>query len=122
MPDSLFRVFSRDRLNRQKTKRSTMKSIDRGTNGRFKQGNPGGPGRPRRAVETDYLGALSESIPLETWRSIVAKAVEQALPGDAKSREWLGTFLMGKPTGRGLRQLAIEEGGIEATLADVFGL
>jgi hypothetical protein len=29
-------------------------------------------------------------------------AVEQALAGDARAREWLGFYLAGKPTGHGL--------------------
>jgi hypothetical protein len=46
-------------------------SADRDDNGRFAKGNPGGPGRPRRAVEADYLAALSQAVPLEKWRDIV---------------------------------------------------
>jgi hypothetical protein len=40
--------------------------------------------------------ALSECVPTETWRSIVAKAVEQAVSGDAKARDWLAGYLLGK--------------------------
>jgi hypothetical protein len=45
---------------------------------------------------------LSEAVPLDRWRCILGVAVEQALAGDAKAREWLGVYLMGKPTGHGL--------------------
>ena len=70
--------------------------------GRFAPGNSGGPGRPRRPVEADYLRLLSEAVPLDRWREICGVAVEQALAGDAKAREWVGFYLIGRPTGRGL--------------------
>jgi hypothetical protein len=78
-------------------------------NGRFLPGYPGGPGRPRRAIEADYLAALSEAVSMDSWRAIVAKAVEQAQAGDFKAREWLGNHLLGKPTGDALLKLAAAE-------------
>jgi hypothetical protein len=39
------------------------------------------------AIEADYLAALSEAVPMESWRAIIAKAVEQARDSDAKARE-----------------------------------
>jgi hypothetical protein len=78
-------------------------------NGRFLPGNPGGPGRPRRAIEADYLAALSEAVPIESWRAVIAKAVEQARDGDSKARAWLGAYLIGKPTGDALLKLAAAE-------------
>jgi hypothetical protein len=84
-------------------------STGRDDNGRFAKGNPGGPGRPRRAVETDYLAALSEVVPFERWREIVETAVDQAVSGDAKAREWLSNYLAGKPSGNALRRLAAAE-------------
>lgn len=77
--------------------------------GRFAPGNPGGPGRPRRAVEADYLAALSEAVPMERWREIVETAIDQAVAGDAKAREWIGSYLVGRPTGNALRRLATAE-------------
>jgi hypothetical protein len=82
---------------------------DRDDSGRFAPGNPGGPGRPRRATEGDYLAALSEAVPMERWGEIVATAIDQAVAGDAKAREWLGSYLAGKPTGNALRRLAAAE-------------
>src|SRR5262249_20395293 len=84
-------------------------STDRDTNGRFLPGHPGGPGRPRRAVETDYLAALSDAVPPEAWKRIVARAVEDAEQGDAKAREWLAACLIGKPAGDTLLKLAAGE-------------
>jgi hypothetical protein len=77
--------------------------------GRFRAGNPGGPGRPRRAVESDYLATLCDAVPLAKWRRITKKAVEDALAGDRHAREWLGTFLVGKPEPGGLLELVARE-------------
>jgi hypothetical protein len=63
--------------------------------GRFAPGNPGGPGRPRRAVERDYLGALSENVTLDDWKAVVTTAVKDAKSGDAKARDWLAKYLLG---------------------------
>jgi hypothetical protein len=84
-------------------------NADRDDNGRFAPGNPGGPGRPRRATEADYLAALSEAVPMERWRELCETAIDQAVSGDAKAREWLGSYLAGKPTGNALRRLAAAE-------------
>jgi hypothetical protein len=68
----------------------------RGDKGHFKRGNPGGPGRPRRAVERQYLAALSDAVPLDAWRAIVEAAVEAAKNGDARARDWLARYLVGE--------------------------
>jgi hypothetical protein len=87
-----------DRLIGRKTaeKISTMDNGHRDQQGRFALGNPGGPGRPRRAVERDYLAALSTAVPLEEWREIVKAAVAAAKQGDAKARDWLCRYLIGE--------------------------
>lgn len=56
---------------------------ERRNNGQFKKGNPGGPGRPPRMVEMDYLSALSEHVPREEFAEIVRDAVARARNGDA---------------------------------------
>jgi hypothetical protein len=63
--------------------------------GRFAVGNPGGPGRPRRAVERDYLTVLSDAVSRDDWRCVVQAAVESAKQGDAKARDWLTRYLIG---------------------------
>lgn len=76
--------------------------------GRFAPGNSGGPGRPRRAVEVEYLAALNEVVSLEDWKEIVRRAVESAKLGNPKARDWLAKYLVdgiGKP----LFQLAVRE-------------
>src|SRR5947208_112287 len=63
--------------------------------GRFAAGNPGGPGRPRRPVEREYLRALNEAVTLDDWQEVVRGALAQAKEGDAKAREWLARYLIG---------------------------
>lgn len=68
---------------------------NRQSNGRFAPGNPGGPGRPRREFERQYLAALRDCVPLSEWRKVVAKALKQAKQGNARARDWLGKYLVG---------------------------
>lgn len=50
---------------------------------------------PPRPVERDYLAALADSVPLETWREICRETAELAKAGDAKARDWLARHLLG---------------------------
>jgi hypothetical protein len=49
-----------------------------------------------RPVERDYLAALADAVPLETWREICREAAERAKAGDAKARDWLSRLLLGE--------------------------
>ena len=82
----------------------------RDNNGKFAAGNAGGPGRPPRATERDYLVALSESCSTNDWQEIVTRAVDDAKDGDAKARAWLAGYLVGEPGSRGelLHTIAVE--------------
>ena len=80
----------------------------RDNHGRFAPGNAGGPGRPRRAVERDYLTTLTEACPPEKWRAIVDRAVTDAKDGDPKARDWLARYLIGDKPGT-LAELAMKE-------------
>jgi hypothetical protein len=84
----------------------------RTSRGQFAPSNPGGPGRPRRATERDYLAALSEACPPGVWREIIERAVIDAKDGDAKAREWLARYLIGGPKqeAESLLSLAVDEG------------
>lgn len=64
--------------------------------GRFATGNCGGPGRPRRPVEQQFLAVVTEECNLSDWREIVQKAVSMAKAGDHKSRDWLARHLIGR--------------------------
>ncbi|CAG0932827.1 hypothetical protein TFLX_02782 [Thermoflexales bacterium] len=70
-------------------------SDDRDERGRFVAGNGGGPGRPRRAIEREYLAVISEAVTLDDWRAIVAHAVEVAKAGDEKARAWIAKYVIG---------------------------
>src|SRR5262245_42442662 len=85
-----------------------MSSEDRQANGRFANGNPGGPGRPRRAIERQYLAALSDAISIEDWQEVVKATVALAKQGDSKARDWLTRYLIGDSP-RGLTHLAADE-------------
>jgi hypothetical protein len=51
-----------------------------------------------KKVSNDYLQAMGEVVSLEDWRDIVRQAVQDASDGDAKAREWLSKYLLGKST------------------------
>ena len=98
---------------------------NRDSRGRFARGNAGGPGRPKRVTERHYLDVMQISCSPEKWREIIEKAVTDAKNGDAKAREWLASYLMGKPEGLAptLKRVAIEDAaGIEDGISknDIF--
>lgn len=68
--------------------------IARTQNGRFAKGNGGGPDRPKRSVEVDYLKALNRTVTLADWKQIIRRAVMDAVAGDAKARNWLSKYLL----------------------------
>jgi hypothetical protein len=67
----------------------------RNGNGTFANGNPGGPGRPRRTIEREYIATLLGACTLNDWQAIVERAVEDAKAGDGKARDWLARFVLG---------------------------
>ena len=73
-------------------------SIERDAKGRFTKGSSGNPqGRLPKQVEKTYLQVSESVCSFDVWREIVAKAVEQARRGDARARQWLSDYLIGKP-------------------------
>ncbi len=68
----------------------------RDARGRFTVGNPGGPGRPPRAVERHYLEISLASVTPEDWSTIMLVAVQEAKRGDATARAWLARLLVGE--------------------------
>jgi hypothetical protein len=91
-----------------------MDGNDRKPDGTFAEHNPGGPGRPRRAVEQEYLAALSDAVSLDTWRRIVKRAAADAEAGDPKAREWLAKYLIGDKPPKLLELAAREAAGCTA--------
>lgn len=82
---------------------------ERDMNGKFAKGNPGGPGRPHRQIEQDYLAAFSEVITREEWKEIIEKAVGQAKEGDPRARQWLTHYVIGPRQDKELETIAIQE-------------
>ena len=78
---------------------AAKKKTENGRNpdGTFKEGNPGGPGRPARATETVYMQILMDACPPDKWKEICQVAVSAARNGDDKARAWLTSYLMGTP-------------------------
>ncbi len=66
---------------------------------------------------------LAASVGLKRWIGIVLRAVQDAEQGDARAREWLGAYLLGKPTGDGLLKLAASaRAGIDPIEATAHGI
>ncbi len=99
-----------------------MTRNDRNARGRFQKGNGGGPGRPPRQTEREFLKVTVAACPLEEWKEIAGQAVKQAKKGDPKAREWLGKYLLGSPASEAprLHQLVVEaEVGVDPIATDV---
>jgi hypothetical protein len=89
-----------------------MSTEGRTDNGQFAPGNPGGPGRPRRAIEREYLATLGDAVSLDDWRDVVARAVADAKAGDSAARLWLTKHLIGDKPPALLDLAAGEQRGI----------
>ncbi len=94
------------------------KSGSRDKKGRFTPGHPGGPGRPPRATEEEYLAVTIGECPIEAWQKIVAKAVLDAQKGDSRAREWLSRYLL--PEKKDGVITAVSTGFVQLTLSSDF--
>jgi len=72
------------------------KIVKRSANGQFKKGTAAGPGRPLDPIRNN-LKSLYSVCKKSDWRQIVSKAVEQAIDGDAKARDWLSKYMVADP-------------------------
>jgi hypothetical protein len=67
-------------MSTKRTRIDGLETAGRDAKGRFQRGHKGGPGRPKRATEAEYLDALKASVPLERWQRVIeAAAVAAAL-------------------------------------------
>ena len=86
-----------------KASKETIISIDdyanhRDGKGRFTKGNPGGPGRPARATEEEYLLTLRDTIPLERWQRMIEKIADHIEEtGSIRAFVALADRMLGKP-------------------------
>jgi hypothetical protein len=70
----------------------------RDARGRYLPGHTaGGPGRPKRQAEADYLARMTAICTVEYWDVIVKRAIHDAAHGDATARKWLGDYLLPRP-------------------------
>jgi aryl-alcohol dehydrogenase-like predicted oxidoreductase len=96
--------------NKQPLKRQLNGGDHRDAKGRFAYGHPGGPGRPRRALEQDYLHTLSAACPPERLAGIVERLAVAAERGDQSAIQILLRYLVGNPSAAPtLTQMAIAE-------------
>lgn len=65
-------------------------------------------GPNRRPVEREYFATLNAAVTLDVWKRIVQRAIDDALAGDPKAREWLSKWLM-QAEARTLTVMAAEE-------------
>ena len=85
-----------------KASKETIISIDsyaahRDNKGRFVKGNPGGPGRPSRASEQEYLDMLKDRIPPERWAQMVERLISHVEEsGSIRAFQALTDRLLGK--------------------------
>ena len=49
-----------------------------------------------RRTSSDYMAALLDAVPVETWTEIVTATVGMAKMGDAQARQWLSAYLIGR--------------------------
>jgi len=52
---------------------------------------------PHRRTQSDYMAALLDRVPLETWGGVIDATVAKAKDGDAQARAFLASYLVGKP-------------------------
>jgi hypothetical protein len=55
-----------------------------------------GMGQHRR-TESDYMGAILDTVTLDDWREVIAETLRLAKEGDPQARGWLAQYLVGKP-------------------------
>lgn len=104
-----------------------MTNTGRNPDGTFAPGNPGGPGRPPRATERQYMAVVMTACDLDAWRAIVERAVEDAKNGDGAARAWLASYLLGRPDRARValqpsRVLALEQAGVDEVADEVARL
>ena len=60
-----------------------------------------------RRTESDYMGALLDTVTLDDWRDVVAGTLQAAKGGDAQARNWLAQYLIGRPEGKAPTPLTV---------------
>jgi hypothetical protein len=71
---------------------------NRRPNGKFGPGNDGGPGRPKREIEAEYLNATVAAVSIEDWAKVVQAMLNFAKSGNVQAATWLANYIVGRPT------------------------
>jgi len=50
--------------------------------------------------QATYIKAMSENVSLEDWGLIIKRAIKDAIDGDYRARQWIGSYLVGTPIQR----------------------
>jgi len=104
--------------------RGTTMAGDRDEKGRFVKGvYKGGPGRPPRVNEAEYLDNFRRRVPPEKLAAVADKLLELALDGDVSAIRLLFAYALGQPIQRvdatvDQRSLSVE---LQAALDVVYG-
>ncbi len=89
---------------------------DRDTRGRFRKGNPGGPGNPMARRVGKLRAALIRSVSPDEVREIIASLVKAAKGGDKSATRLLFDRILGPPIQADYEErLATLERLVEAT-------
>jgi hypothetical protein len=120
----LNRIVETRRKGNTMTRNTTPQGTARNPDGTFAEGNSGGPGRPARATERQYMAVVMAACDLDTWQAIVQRAVKDAKDGDSTARAWLASYLLGKPSPRltaprPTRVLAMEQAEVDEVAEEV---
>lgn len=76
-----------------------MDPYKRQKNGRFAEGNCGGPGRPPLKTERDYLLVFESTVTHDRWQKVLSKILESAEAGNLKAAEFLAKYILGNKQG-----------------------
>ena len=60
-----------------------------------------------RRTESDYMGALLDTVSLDDWQDVVKGALAAAKSGDPQARTWLAQYLIGRPEGKAPTPLTV---------------
>lgn len=82
---------------------------EREQNGRFAKGNGGGPGRPKKVREEEWLAILTKTVKTEDLEKVFASGLSRAMAGDVQWAKLLLAYGIGLPIQR--TEVSGPEGG-----------
>lgn len=92
---------------------------ERNEKGQFVKGEyKGGPGRPKKATEAEYLEAIGRGVPLDLFETASAKMGKLAAAGDVQAYNAIKAHLAGLPVQK--LQLTTNEVSLLSELLDLM--